>query len=125
MLRELSALDTNLAPDGLITKTFIATNQEVATFIQSLSSDEELLHQFTIENNSNIDVEMIDDESDKMESRKKMQPTKKVLFEVIDLIESFVLVLFTLLNNCESILHSSTICLGCYGVGSKYDFLFL
>lgn len=87
----MSALDTNLAPDGLITKTFIATNQEVATFIQSLSSDEELLHQFTIENNSNIDVEMIDDESDEMESRKKMQPIKEVLFEVVDLIESFAL----------------------------------
>lgn len=91
MLRELSALDTNLAPDGLITKTFIATNQEVATFIQSLSSDEELLHQFTIENIGNIDAEMTDDESDEMESRKKMQPIKEVLFEVLDLIESFAL----------------------------------
>ena len=91
MLRELSALDTNLAPDGLITKTFIATNQEVATFIQSLSSDEELLHQFTIENIGNIDAEMTDDESDEMESRKKMQLIKEVLFEVVDLIESFAL----------------------------------
>lgn len=91
MLRELSSLDTNLAPDGLITKTFIATNQEVATFIQSLSSDEELLHQFTIENIGNIDAEMTDDESDEMESRKKMQPIKEVLFEVVDLIESFAL----------------------------------
>ena len=91
MLRELSALDTNLAPDGLITKTFIATNQEVATFIQSLSSDEELLHQLTIENIGNIDAEMTDDESDEMESRKKMQPIKEVLFEVVDLIESFAL----------------------------------
>lgn len=91
MLRELSALDTNLAPDGLIIKTFIATNQEVATFIQSLSSDEELLHQFTIENIGNIDAEMTDDESDEMESRKKMQPIKEVLFEVVDLIESFAL----------------------------------
>ena len=91
MLRELSALDTNLAPDGLITKTFIATNQEVATFIQSLSSDEELLHQFTIENIGNIDAEMTDDESDEMESRKKMQPIKEVLFEVVNLIESFAL----------------------------------
>ena len=91
MLRELSALDTNLAPDGLITKTFIATNQEVATFIQSLSSEEELLHQFTIENIGNIDAEMTDDESDEMESRKKMQPIKEVLFEVVDLIESFAL----------------------------------
>ena len=91
MLRELSSLDTNLAPDGLITKTFIATNQEVATFIQSLSSDEELLHQFTIENIGNIDAEMTDDESDEMESRKKMQPIKEVLFEVVNLIESFAL----------------------------------
>ena len=91
MLRELSSLDTNLAPDGLITKTFIATNQEVATFIQSLSSEEELVHQFTIEKTSNIDAEMIDDKSDEIESRKKMQPIKEVLFEVIDLIESFAL----------------------------------
>ena len=91
MLRELSSLDTNLAPDGLITKTFIATNQEVATFIQSLSSEEELVHQFTIEKTSNVDAEMIDDKSDEIESRKKMQPIKEVLFEVIDLIESFAL----------------------------------
>ena len=87
----MSALDTNLAPDGLITKTFIATNQEVATFIQSLSSEEELVHQFTIEKTSNVDAEMIDDKSDEIESRKKMQPIKEVLFEVIDLIESFAL----------------------------------
>lgn len=87
----MSSLDTNLAPDGLITKTFIATNQEVATFIQSLSSEEELVHQFTIEKTSNIDAEMIDDKSDEIESRKKMQPIKEVLFEVIDLIESFAL----------------------------------
>ena len=91
MLRELSSLDTNLAPDGLITKTFIATNQEVATFIQSLSSEEELVHQFTIEKTSNIDAEMIDDKSDEIESRKKMHSIKEVLFEVIDLIESFAL----------------------------------
>lgn len=91
MLRELSALDTNLAPDGLITKTFIATNQEVATFIQSLSSEEELVHQFTIEKTSNVHAEMIDDKSDEIESRKKMQPIKEVLFEVVDLIESFAL----------------------------------
>lgn len=63
----------------------------MATFIQSLSSDEELLHQFTIENIGNIDAEMTDDESDEMESRKKMQPIKEVLFEVVDLIESFAL----------------------------------
>lgn len=87
----MSSLDTNLAPDGLITKTFIATNQEVATFIQSLSSEEELVHQFTIEKTSNVDAEMIDDKSDEIESRKKMQPIKEVLFEVIDLIESFAL----------------------------------
>ena len=72
MFCELSALDPSLAPDGPITKTFMATNQEVATFIQSLSSDEELVHQFTIENTSDIDAEMIDDESDEMRSRKKM-----------------------------------------------------
>lgn len=63
----------------------------MATFIQSLSSEEELVHQFTIEKTSNIDAEMIDDKSDEIESRKKMQPIKEVLFEVIDLIESFAL----------------------------------
>ena len=77
MLRELSSLDTNLAPDGLITKTFIATNQEVATFIQSLSSEEELVHQFTIEKTSNVDAEMIDDKSDEIESRKKCSRSRK------------------------------------------------
>ena len=63
----------------------------MATFIQSLSSEEELVHQLTIEKTSNIDAEMIDDKSDEIESRKKMQPIKEVLFEVIDLIESFAL----------------------------------
>ena len=63
----------------------------MATFIQSLSSEEELVHQFTIEKTSNVDAEMIDDKSDEIESRKKMQPIKEVLFEVIDLIESFAL----------------------------------
>lgn len=34
---------------------------------------------------------MIVDESDKMKSTKKKQPSKKVLFQAIDLIESFAL----------------------------------
>ena len=38
---------------------------------------------FTIENIGNSNIEMVDDMSDKMESR------EKVLFEAIDLIESF------------------------------------
>ena len=63
----------------------------MATSIQSLPSDEELLHEFTIENTSNEDVEMIDDESDEMESTEKEQPSKKALFEAMDLIESFTL----------------------------------
>ena len=60
MLHELSALDPDLVPDSLTAETFINTVKEVATFIQSLPSDEELLHEFTIENTSNKDVEMID-----------------------------------------------------------------
>lgn len=86
VLDELRALDPDLAPDGLTAETFIATDEEVATSIQSLPSDEELLHQFT-----NDDVEIIDDESDEMESTEKKQPSKKVLFEAIDLIENFAL----------------------------------
>ena len=60
MLHELRALDPDLVPDSLTAETFIKTGEEVATFIQSLPSDEELLHEFTIENTSNKDVEMID-----------------------------------------------------------------
>ena len=66
-------------------------DEEEATSIQSLLSDEELLHQFTIENTSYDDVEMIDDKSDQMKSAEKKQPSKKVLFEAIELIESFTL----------------------------------
>ena len=44
-----------------------------------------MLLQFTIENTGNSNIEMVDDVSDKMESR------EKVLFEAIDLIESFAL----------------------------------
>ena len=78
-------------PDSLTAETFIDTDEEVATSIQSLPSDEELLHEFTIENTSNKDVEMIDDESDETESTEKEQPSKKALFEAMDLIESFTL----------------------------------
>ena len=60
MLHELRALDPDLVPDSLTAEIFIKTGEEVATFIQSLPSDEELLHEFTIENTSNKDVEMID-----------------------------------------------------------------
>ena len=91
MLDELRALDPDLAPDNLTAETFIDTDEEVATSIQSLPSDEELLHEFTIENTSNKDVEMIDDESDETESTEKEQPSKKALFEAMDLIESFTL----------------------------------
>ena len=60
MLDEFRALDSDLAPNSLTAETFIDTDEEVATSIQSLPSDEELLHEFTIENTSNEDVEMID-----------------------------------------------------------------
>ena len=59
--------------------------------MQSLPSDEELLHEFTIENTCNKDVEMIDDESNETESTEKEQPSKKALIEAMDLIESFTL----------------------------------
>ena len=63
MLAKLRALDHNLAPFNLTTETFIDTDKKAATSIQSLPRDEELLHEFTIENTSNADVEMIDDKS--------------------------------------------------------------
>ena len=91
MLDELRAHDPNLEPDSLTAETFIDTGEEVVTSIQSSPSDEELLHEFSIENTSNEDVEMIDDESDEMESTEKEQPSKKALFEAMDLIESFTL----------------------------------
>ena len=56
MLDELRALDPNLAPDSFTAETFNDTDKEVATSIHSLRSDEELLHDFTIENTSNEDV---------------------------------------------------------------------
>lgn len=60
---QLTVLDKLRAPDNLTADTFIATDEKVATSIQSLPSDEKLLHQFTIENTSNENVEMIDDKS--------------------------------------------------------------
>ena len=89
MLDKLRALNPDLAPHSLTAETFIDTEEEVATSIQSLPSDEELLHEFTIENTSNEDVEMIDDESNETESTEKEQPSKKALFEEMNLIESF------------------------------------
>ena len=53
MLDELRALDRNLAPDSLAAETFVDTDEEVTTSIQSLTNDEELLHEFIIENTSN------------------------------------------------------------------------
>ena len=83
--------DPDLSPDSPTAETFIDTEVEVATSIQSLPDDEELLHEFTIENTSNEDAEMIDDESNETESVEKEQPSKKALFEAMDLIESFTL----------------------------------
>ena len=91
MLEELRTLDPDLAPDSLTAETFIDTDEEVATSIQSLPSDEELLNEFTIENTSNEDVEMTDNESDETELTEKEQPSKKALFEAMDLSESFTL----------------------------------
>lgn len=81
VLDELRAL-------SLTAETFIATDEEVATSIQSLPSDlyqVMRLHQFV-----NDDVEIIDDESDEMESTEKKQPSKKA-FDAIDLIENLSL----------------------------------
>ena len=91
MLDELRALDPVLAPDNVTAETFIDTDEEVATSIQSLPSDEELLHEFTIKNTRNEDVEMVDAESDETESTEKEQSSKKALFKAMDLIESFTL----------------------------------
>ena len=46
-----------------------------------------ILHQFIIENTSNDDTEMIDDESNKIESTEKKRLSKKMLFKM----ESFAL----------------------------------
>ena len=63
VLEKLRALDPDLAPDVLTAEIFIARDEEVATSILSLQSDEELLYQFNIENMSEGYVEVIDDES--------------------------------------------------------------
>ena len=89
LLDELKAHDAHLVPDSLTVEAFIATDGEVATSIQTLPSDEELLHELTIENASNDLTEMIDGKSDEMESTEKKQSSKKVLFEATDLIERF------------------------------------
>ena len=88
---ELKALYPNLTPEGLTTETFIDTDEEVATSIQSQPSNEELLHEFAIENASHEDGEIIDDVRNEMETTKKEQPSKKALFEAMDLIECFTL----------------------------------
>ena len=46
-----------------------------------------ILHQFIIENTSNDDTEIIDDESNKIESTEKKRLSKKMLFKM----ESFAL----------------------------------
>ena len=83
------SLDLDLVPDNLPAKNFINIDEEVANSIQPLPSDEELLHEFTIENTSNKDVKIIDAESDEMKSTEKEQPSKKALLEAMDWIESF------------------------------------
>ena len=87
----MRALNPDLALDSLTAETFIHTDEKLATSIQSLPSDEDLLHEFTTENTSNEDAEMIDDESDETESTEKEQPSKKALLEAMDLIKSFTL----------------------------------
>ena len=91
MLNQLRALDPNLALDSLMAETFINTDNDVATSIQSLPSDKQFLHEFTIQNTSNEDIKMIDDESNETEGTEKQQTSKKALFEGMDLFESFTL----------------------------------
>lgn len=45
---ELRALDPNLAPNDFTAETLIATDKDVATFIQSLQSNEKLLRNLII-----------------------------------------------------------------------------
>ena len=84
ILDELRVLDHELVPDGLTSEILVATDEEVATSIQNVLCDEELLHQITNEN-----VEIIDKENDGMESTEKKLLSKKALFEAVILIESF------------------------------------
>ena len=77
MLDKLRALAPNLEPDSLTAETFIDTGEEVATSIQSSPSDEELLHEFSIENTSNEDVEMIDLSSTKRNQLRKSNQARK------------------------------------------------
>ena len=79
-------LDYELVPDCLTSETIIATDEQVETSIQHVLCNEKLLHQTTNEN-----VEMIDEENDEMESTEKKKPSKKALFEAVNLIEIFAL----------------------------------
>ena len=74
-------LDQELVPDGLTSETLIATEGEVASFSQHVLGDEEFLH-YT----ANWNVEIIDEENDEMEPTEKKPPSKKALFEVVNLI---------------------------------------
>ena len=84
ILDELRVLGHEQVPDDLTSESLIAKDEEVATSIQHVLCDEELLHQITTEN-----VEIIDEENDEMESTEKKPPSKKAFFEAVNLIESF------------------------------------
>ena len=80
ILDDLRVLGHKIVSDGLTSETLIAT------FIQHVLCGEELLHQ-----NTNENVEIIDEESDEMESTEKKPLIKKALFEAVNLTESFAL----------------------------------
>ena len=65
----------------------IGTYKPVATSIQHVLCDEELLDQTTNEN-----VEIIDEENDEMKSTKEKPSSKKALFEAVKLTKNFALV---------------------------------
>ena len=100
------ALDPDLAPHDLTAETFIATDQELATFIHCLPCDEEMLHLFTMKNTSNNDVEMIDDECDEKKSTEKKSPNKDKYINTFDWkFNRFIWILqFSVYRICQTIL---------------------
>ena len=86
-LNELMALDPNLASYGFTAESFTDTDDGVATSVQALLSDEELLRECTNDSTNNEeDAEMIEDESEEVE-----KPSRKAMFEALYLVESYAL----------------------------------
>ena len=78
-LNELMALDPNLASYGFTAESFTDTDDGVATLVQALLSDEELLRECTNDSTNNEeDAQMIEDESEEVE-----KPSRKAMFEAL------------------------------------------